>query len=278
MLSSCIYSGILKYCFPSWFNARTLTTELLKRMFLISVLFSINIVLANYSLRYCSLALDQMVRCTVPVWTTILQYFITGERISRNQSISLLLIVIGSVMVCYGDIWITVIGLCFLIISVLASTLKGIFTKIILSGENSNQLSPLQTLFINSEFGILELLTVSFIIDIQFYTHYIFSTSPSILILLAFHGFIAFLVNISNFNAMKQSSPLIMNIVANIRQIFMVLFSVFVFKQPLTLMGCVGSIITICGSIWYFYEKSKDKEKNYMIEDEEVASEKQALI
>ena len=70
----------------------------------------------------------------------------------------------------------------------------------------------------------------------------------------------------------------------------MILFSVFVFKQPLTLMGCVGSIITICGSIWYFYgmltfidnqhyiEKSKDEEKNYMIEDEEVASEKQALI
>ena len=46
-----------------------------------------------------------MVRCTVPVWTTILQYFITGERISRNQSISLLLIVIGSVMVCYGDVF-----------------------------------------------------------------------------------------------------------------------------------------------------------------------------
>ena len=55
-------------------------------------------------------------------------------------------------------------------------------------------------------------------------------------------------------------------------------------------MGCVGSIITICGSIWYFYgmlnfidnqhyiEKSKDEEKNNMIEDEEVASEKQALI
>ena len=62
MLSSCIYSGILKYCFPSWFNARTLTTELLKRMFLISVLFSINIVLANYSLQYCSLALDQVHR------------------------------------------------------------------------------------------------------------------------------------------------------------------------------------------------------------------------
>ena len=62
MLSSCIYSGILKYCFPSWFDSRMITTELLKRMFLISVLFFINIVLANYSLRYCSLALDQVHR------------------------------------------------------------------------------------------------------------------------------------------------------------------------------------------------------------------------
>lgn len=45
-----------------------------------------------------------MVRCTVPVWTTILQYVITGEIISRNQVISLLMIVFGSVMVCYGDV------------------------------------------------------------------------------------------------------------------------------------------------------------------------------
>lgn len=33
----------------------------------------------------------------------------------------------------------------------------------------------------------------------------------------------------------------------------MILFSVFVFKQPLTLIGCIGCIITISGSIWYFY-------------------------
>lgn len=52
-----------------------------------------------------------MVRCTVPVWTTILQYFITGESISRSQSLSLMLIVIGSVMVCYGDVYLYVIVL-----------------------------------------------------------------------------------------------------------------------------------------------------------------------
>ena len=61
LLSSFIYSGILKYCYPSWFNERTLIPDLFKKMFLISILFSINIVLANYSLQYCSLALDQVI-------------------------------------------------------------------------------------------------------------------------------------------------------------------------------------------------------------------------
>ena len=46
--------------FPSKFKMRSVTADLLKRLFLISILFSINIVLANYSLRYCSLALDQV--------------------------------------------------------------------------------------------------------------------------------------------------------------------------------------------------------------------------
>lgn len=219
-----------------------------------------------------------MIRCTVPVWTTILQYFITGETISRNQSISMLLIVIGSAMVCYGDVWVTFIGLCFLFISVLASTLKGIFTKIILSGEKNNKLSPLQTLFLNSGFGIIEILPISFLFDSKFYTHYIFVTPPSILILLLFHGLVAFLVNISNFNAIKQSSPLVMNIVANIRQVCMIFFSIFVFHQPLTLLGCIGCVITISCSIWYFAEKSKDEGKSNVLEDVNEENEKQALV
>ncbi len=71
----------------------------------------------------------------------------------------------------------------------------------------------------------------------------------------------------------------------------MILFSVFVFKQPLTMMSCVGCLITFLGSIWYFYgmcfndmkrfayiEKSIDEEGDNIIQTDNEVSERQSLI
>ena len=71
----------------------------------------------------------------------------------------------------------------------------------------------------------------------------------------------------------------------------MIMFSVFVFKQPLTIMSCIGCIITISGSFWYFFgiyslyntiiscvEKSKVNEKGNMILDDDEVNEKQSLV
>ena len=44
---------------PSYYNAREIKKEERLRLVLVSVLFIVNIVLGNVSIKYCSLALDQ---------------------------------------------------------------------------------------------------------------------------------------------------------------------------------------------------------------------------
>ena len=76
--------------------------------------------------------------------------------------------------------------------------------------------------------------------------------------LLAFHGFLAFALNIANFNAVKEGGPLMMNVVGNLKQVTMILLSVFLFKNKLKPIGFLGSVICICGSMWYSYGRDNE--------------------
>ena len=60
MLSCAVYSTIMKYTAPKFFNYRPLKNGELRNLFLVSVIFIINIVLSNSSLKFNSLALDQV--------------------------------------------------------------------------------------------------------------------------------------------------------------------------------------------------------------------------
>lgn len=84
----------------------------------------------------------------------------------------------------------------------------------------------------------------------------ILSAPLSSILLLVFHGMLAFLLNIANFNAVKEGGPLMMNVVGNVKQVTMIILSVFLFKNKMRPIGILGSIICIAGSMWYTYGRS----------------------
>ena len=63
----------------------------------------------------------------------------------------------------------------------------------------------------------------------------------------------AFLLNMANFKAVKEEGPLMMNVVGNMKQVVMVILSVFLFGQKMKPVGIIGSVICIVGSIWYSF-------------------------
>ena len=98
---------------------------------------------------------------------------------------------------------------------------------------------------------MFELLVLALIKERDFFTKWLPSASLSVLALLALHGFLAFLLNIANFQAVKAGGPLMMNVLGNIKQVIMVILSVYLFGQKMKPIGIVGSIIAILGSFWY---------------------------
>ena len=60
MISCSIYTTAMKYLCPSFYKYRPLKQAEIKNLVLVSVIFIVNIVLSNSSLKYNSLALDQV--------------------------------------------------------------------------------------------------------------------------------------------------------------------------------------------------------------------------
>ena len=84
----------------------------------------------------------------------------------------------------------------------------------------------------------------------------IISSAPrSSLFILVIHGLLAFLLNIANFNAVKESGVLVMNVVGNMKQVAMIFISLFIFGNKIKPVGILGSVICILGSLWYTYGK-----------------------
>ncbi len=60
MLSCAVYTTIMKYTAPKFFKYRPVKRSEMINLFLVSLIFIVNIILSNSSLKYNSLALDQV--------------------------------------------------------------------------------------------------------------------------------------------------------------------------------------------------------------------------
>ena len=60
MISSALFSLVIRFLFPNYYNSRIIERDEYKRLIMVSFLFVINIILGNVSIKYCSLTLDQV--------------------------------------------------------------------------------------------------------------------------------------------------------------------------------------------------------------------------
>lgn len=256
MISCSVYTFGFKMIAPRYYAGRKIEKNEYFTLFLVSVLFIVNIVLGNSAIKHCSVALEQIIKCTMPAWTAVLQYIIMGEVLSFSVYITLIPIIFGAILVCFGDISYSILGLVLVLLSCFVSCIKGIVSKYLLS--HGNKLSPMQLLFINSSLGSIELLPLSFYVDRDLYSSLVTSSPNYVFIaILLFNGFTAFALNVSNFEATKQANPLVINIAGNVKQACMVIVAMIVFGEQLKPRSLIGCVITIAGSVWYSFERYK---------------------
>ena len=66
----------------------------------------------------------------------MLAYPILGTKLNFRETISLVPVILGAIMVCIGEVKLTFFGLILTLLGCVASSMKSILTKVFLSGDS----------------------------------------------------------------------------------------------------------------------------------------------
>lgn len=231
---------------PSDYNRTVLI-----RIFFLSFLFSINIILANSALKECSVAFVQIFQSIIPLITMLISFVFLKIQYTIHHLISSIITCFGVALTCFGEISLTKLGFFITLSCCISSSLKGISIKLALSGDY--QLQATELIARISPWAAIEMFFFSHITNEP---ENIFSSStytPNLYgtCLLLFSGVVAYFLNLLNFLATHYTSPLTMNIAGNVKQVLTIVISVFLFEKVLTPLNIVGIVISTIGSVYY---------------------------
>jgi uncharacterized membrane protein len=70
-------------------------------------------------------------------------------------------------------------------------------------------------------------------------------------------GFMAWLLNVTNFYTNQKTSPVTLTVGGNVKQILTILLSIVIFDTQISLTGALGIAVTVVGAMAYSFVNLK---------------------
>lgn len=223
-----------------------------RRIFPMSFVFCINIVLGNVSLRYIPVSFMQTIKSFTPATTVVLQWLVWRKYFDWRIWASLVPIVGGILLTSVTELSFNMFGFCAALFGCLATSTKTILAESLLHGYKFDSIN---TVYYMAPFATMILAVPALLIEGPGVLDWL-QTHPSLcpaLIMIFSSGVLAFCLNFSIFYVIHSTTAVTFNVAGNLKVAVAVLISWMIFRNPISPMNAVGCAVTLVGCTFYGY-------------------------
>lgn len=223
-----------------------------KRIFPMSFVFCINIVLGNVSLRYIPVSFMQTIKSFTPATTVVLQWLVWRKHFDWGIWASLVPIVGGILLTSMTELSFNMFGFCAALFGCLATSTKTILAESLLHGYKFDSIN---TVYYMAPFATMILAVPALVLEgagvwLWFQTH---TSIASSLVIIFGSGVLAFCLNFSIFYVIHSTTAVTFNVAGNLKVAVAVTCSWLIFRNPISGMNAFGCAVTLVGCTFYGY-------------------------
>lgn len=227
-----------------------------RRIFPMSFVFCINIVLGNVSLRYIPVSFMQTIKSFTPATTVVLQWMVWRKYFEWRIWASLVPIVGGILLTSVTELSFNMFGFCAALFGCLATSTKTILAESLLHGYKFDSIN---TVYYMAPFATMILAVPAMVLEGPgvidwFQTHE--SIGPALIIIFS-SGVLAFCLNFSIFYVIHSTTAVTFNVAGNLKVAVAVMVSWLIFRNPISAINAVGCSVTLVGCTFYGYVRHK---------------------
>ncbi|KAJ8563634.1 hypothetical protein K7X08_032086 [Anisodus acutangulus] len=223
-----------------------------RRIFPMSFVFCINIVLGNVSLRYIPVSFMQTIKSFTPATTVILQRLVWSKHFDLRIWASLIPIVGGILLTSITELSFNMFGFCAALFGCLATSTKTILAESLLHGYKFDSIN---TVYYMAPFATMILALPALLLEGPGVVAWL-QTDPPLLssfFIIFGSGVLAFCLNFSIFYVIHSTTAVTFNVAGNLKVAVAVTCSWLIFRNPISMMNAVGCAITLIGCTFYGY-------------------------
>ncbi|CAJ2644186.1 unnamed protein product [Trifolium pratense] len=223
-----------------------------KRIFPMSLVFCINIVLGNVSLRYIPVSFMQTIKSFTPATTVVLQWLVWRKHFDWRIWASLIPIVGGILLTSVTEMSFNMFGFCAALFGCLATSTKTILAESLLHGYKFDSIN---TVYYMAPYATMILVVPAMVLEGNGVLEWL-NTHPypwAALIIIFSSGVLAFCLNFSIFYVIHSTTAVTFNVAGNLKVAVAVLVSWLIFRNPISYLNAVGCAITLVGCTFYGY-------------------------
>ncbi|XP_043722482.1 UDP-galactose transporter 1-like [Telopea speciosissima] len=227
-----------------------------RRIFPMSFVFCINIVLGNVSLRYIPVSFMQTIKSFTPATTVVLQWLLWRKSFDWRIWASLVPIVGGILLTSVTELSFNIFGFCAALFGCLATSTKTILAESLLHGYKFDSIN---TVYYMAPFATMILALPALLLEGAGVMNWL-STNESVgssLVIIVSSGVMAFFLNFSIFYVIHSTTAVTFNVAGNLKVAVAVLASWSVFHNPIPALNAMGCAVTLVGCTFYGYVRHK---------------------